>query len=271
LESVELEGKRLLLSGATGGLGRAIAQELAGAGAPLVLSSRKGEELERLAGSLPGRADRHETIVADLAEAGAAEDLVERAGDLDGLIANAALPATGRLESFSSEEVQRALRVNFESPVLMARALGPRLAKKGEGHLVFISSLSGKVGSPRSSLYNATKFGLRGFVFGLREDLHPHGVGVSVVSPGFVREAGMFADSGAKPPPGLGTTTPKKVAAAVARAIRTNRNEITVGPMRLRLLTEFGYRHPELAARVQRRGGAQRIAEKLAEGQSDKR
>jgi len=268
---VELEGKRVLLSGATGGLGRAIAGQLAGQGAALVLSSRKGDELDSLAESLPGGAVRHISVVADLAEPGAAEDLVERAGDVDGLVANAALPATGRLENFSSEEVQRALRVNFESPILMARALGPQLAEKGDGHLVFIASLAGKVGSPRSSLYNATKFGLRGFAFGLREDLHPHGVGVSVVSPGFVRGAGMFADSGAKPPPGLGTTTPGKVAEAVADAIRRNRNEITVAPMRQRLAVEFGYRHPEFAASVQRRGGAEQIAEELADRQSHKR
>jgi short-subunit dehydrogenase len=261
----------VLLSGATGGLGRAIAGELAAQGAVLILSSRKGEELDRLAQSLPGAADRHLTIVADLAKPGAAEELVERAGDIDGLVANAALPATGRLESFSSEEAQRALRVNFESPILMARALSPRLADRGEGHLVFIASLAGKVGSPRSALYNATKFGLRGFAFGLREDLHRHGVGVSVVSPGFVREAGMFADAGSKPPPGLGTTTPKKVAEAVVHAIRRNRNEITVAPMRQRLVAEFGYRHPKFAASVQRRGGAEQIAEDLAAGQSDKR
>jgi short-subunit dehydrogenase len=268
---VELAGKRVLLSGATGGLGRAIAVELAAQGASLVLSSRKSDELDRLAESLPGAADRHVPVVADLAEPGAAEELLERAGNLDGLIANAALPATGRLEHFSSDEVQRALRVNFESPILMARALGPKLAEKGEGHLVFIASLAGKVGSPRSSLYNATKFGLRGFAFGLREDLHPHGVGVSVVSPGFVRDAGMFADSGAKPPPGLGTTTPDKVAEAVVRAIREDRNEITVAPLRQRLAVEFGHRHPEFAARVQRRGGADKIADDLAAGQADKR
>jgi short-subunit dehydrogenase len=271
LDDVELEGKRVLLSGATGGLGRAIADELAGQGALLVLSSRKGEELDRLARSLPGGDQRHRTIVADLAEPRAADELVEQAGDLDGLVANAALPATGRLESFSSEEIQRALRVNFESPILLARALAPKLAENGEGHLVFIGSLSGKVGSPRSSLYNSTKFGLRGFAFGLREDLHPHGVGVSIVSPGFVREAGMFADASMKPPPGLGTTTPEKVGRAVVRAIRSNRNEITVAPRRQRFIAEVGYRHPEFAARIQRRGGAEQIAEQLAEGQSDKR
>jgi short-subunit dehydrogenase len=268
---VELEGKRLLLSGATGGLGRAIAEELAGQGASLILSSRKKDDLEALAESLPGGAPRHQVIVADLAEAGAAEKLAKDAGDVDGLIANAALPATGKLERFSSEEVHRALRVNFESPILMSHAIAPKLAKQGDGHLVFISSLSGKVASPRSSLYNATKFGLRGFAFGLREDMHPQGVGVSIVSPGFVREAGMFHDAKSKPPPGLGTTTPEKVARAVVRAIEHDRNEITVAPRRQRFLSELGYRHPEFAARVQRRGGADRIADELAAGQADKR
>ena len=154
---------------------------------------------------------------------------------------------------------------------MMARELGPKLAEKGEGQIVLIASLAGKVGTPRSSIYNATKFGLRGFAFGFREDMHPHGVGVSIVSPGFVREAGMFHDAASKPPPGVGTTTPGKVAKAVAEAIRRDRNEITVAPLRQRLLAEFGYRHPEFAARVQRSGGADRIAADLAAGQADKR
>ena len=268
---MELDGKRILISGATGGLGRAIAEQLAACGAKLVLSSRTEKELRELARSLPGGSRRHKVIVSDLAKARAAEKLVEQAGQLDGLVANAALPATGKLESFSQREIDRALRVNLESPIKMARALAPELERRGEGHIVLIASLSGKVGSPRASLYNATKFGLRGFAFGLREDLHPKGVGVSVDSPGFVREAGMFHDSNSKPPPGLGTTTPKKVGKAVVRAIRSNKNEITVAPMRQRFVTEIGYRHPEFAGRTQRRGGAEKMAEKLAEGQSDKR
>lgn len=261
----------MLLSGATGGLGRAIAEALADQGARLVLSSRKEKDLKEVARSLPGGARRHKVVVADLAKDRAAAKLVRDAGDVDALVANAALPATGKLESFSERELARALRVNLEAPIMMARELGPKLAAKGEGHVVLIASLAGKVGSPRSSIYNATKFGLRGFAFGFREDMHPHGVGVSVVSPGFVREAGMFADAGSKPPPGLGTTTPAKVGQAVVKAIVRNRNEITVAPRRQRLLTEIGYRHPEFAARVQRSGGAERIASDLAAGQADKR
>jgi short-subunit dehydrogenase len=261
----------VLLSGATGGLGRAIATQLAANGAKLVLSSRREKELRELARSLPGGARRHKVIVSDLAEDGGAAKLVKQAGNVDILVANAALPATGKLESFSERELTRALRVNFESPIAMARELAPKLERKGAGHVVLISSLSGKVSSPRSSLYNATKFGLRGFAFGLREDLHPHGVGVSVVSPGFVRDAGMFHEAGTGDTAGLGTTTPKKVAKAVVRAIRQNRNEITVATRRLRFISEIGYRHPEWAARIQRRGGASDKAEALAAGQREKR
>ena len=268
---MELEGKTVLLSGATGGIGRAIADALAAEGASLVLSSRRNDELQQLAQALPGGAERHRVVVVDLAEPGGAEGLVEAAGDLDGLVANAALPASGKLEHFSSNEVQRAIRVNFESPILMGRVLGPKLAAKGAGHLVFISSLAGKVGTPRSALYSSTKFGLRGFAFALREDLEPHGVGVSIVSPGFVRGAGMWADADVDPPPMIGTTTPEKVARAVVRAIERNRNEITVAPMRQRFVAEIGYRHPGFAARLQRRSGAEQIADDLASGQAHKR
>jgi short-subunit dehydrogenase len=248
-----------------------MAEQLADKGAKLVLSSRKKAELTELAKSLPGGARRHKVIVSDLAKPGAPAKLVRDAGNVDVLVANAALPATGHLHSLSATDVQRALTVNLEAPILMARELAPKLTKKGEGHIVMIASLSGKVGSPRSSIYNATKFGLRGFAFGLREDLHPQGVGVSIVSPGFVDEAGMFADANSKPPPGVGMTTPKKVGKAVVRAIRRNRNEITVAPRRQRFLAEFGYRHPEMAGRVQRSGGASELADQLAAGQADKR
>ncbi len=268
---MELDGKRVLLSGASGGIGQAVAARLADAGAKLVLSSRREPELKELARALPGGERRHKVIVSDLAKAGAAAKLIGDAGDVDVLIANAALPASGLLEDLTANEISRAMRVNLEAPILMSRELAPALVKRGEGHIVLVASLSGKVGTPRASLYNATKFGLRGFAFGFREDMHPHGVGVSIVSPGFVREAGMFHDSGADPPPGVGTTTPAKVAKAVDRAIRRNKVEITVAPRRTRAISEIAYRHPGPAASMQRRGGADEIAKSVASGQTDKR
>ena len=268
---MQIEGKRILVSGATGGLGTAIAHRLASEGAALVLSARNRDALEALAGELPGGASTHQVVESDLTEPDAPERLIDASGDLDGLIANAALPGTGRLESFSDDELRRAVRVNFEVPLVMARELAPRLAARGGGHLVFVASLAGKVASPRGSLYSSTKFGLRGLAFGLREDLRPEGVGVSLVSPGFVRDAGMFHDTGSEAPAVLGTTTPEKVARAVSKAIRKDRSEITVAPVRQRVAAEIGYRHPEWAARIQRIGGAEGIVGELEDRQIEKR
>ena len=265
---VELSGRTALLTGATGGLGRAIAKALADRGAVLALSSRKGEELEALASELPG--DGHRSVVCDLAEPGAALRLLEEAGTVEVLIANAGLPASGRLDGFSQEEIERALRVNLESPVRMARELIPGMQDRGEGHLVFVSSISGKVATARASLYAATKFGLRGFALCLRDDLRDAGVGVSVISPGAIAEAGMFADSGAKPPPGLGTGTPQEVAAAVVEAIERNRAEISVAPRRQRAVARLAMMAPELSGRVAGRQAA-RVADEIARGQTGKR
>ncbi len=267
---MELAGRKTLLTGATGGLGRSIAAALAANGAELVLSGRKADALEALAAELPGEA--HRTIPADLAEPGAAEKLAAEAGEVDILVANAGLPGMGLLTDFSPEQVTRALRVNLEAPILMARALYPSMVERGSGHLVFVSSLSGKVASPRSSVYNATKFGLRGFAFGLRTDLGPKGIGVSVVAPGFVREAGMFAESGASPPPGMGTTTPDKVAAATVKAIERNKLETVVAPLQLRAMSHFALATPSISDRAQSGSAGQKAAKAVADGHSpDKR
>jgi len=265
---MDLAGKTVLLTGATGGLGRAIAGALAGRGAKLVLSSRKQAELDQLAGSLAG--DGHRTIVSDLAEEGAALQLLEQAGEVEVFVANAGLPASGRLEEFSQEQIERALRVNLESPVRIARELLPGMSARDSGHLVFVSSISGKAATARASLYAATKFGLRGFALCLREDMRGTGVGVSVVSPGAIRAAGMFADSAAKAPPLMGTGTPEQVAAAVLRAIEHDRGEITVAPLRQRALSRVAVNAPELSGRLA--GGlATSVADEIAAGQTDKR
>jgi short-subunit dehydrogenase len=264
----KLDGKSVLLTGATGGLGRAIAAALATRGASVILSSRKQDELEQLAASLPGRG--HRVVVSDLADDGAALALLEAAGEIDVLVANAALPGSGRLESYSHAEIDRLLRVNLDSPIRMARELVPRFLERGSGHLVFVSSISGRASAPRSSLYAATKFGLRGFAFCLREDLRGTGIGVSVVSPGAIRDAGMFADSAAPPPPGLGTGTPEQVGAAVVTAIARNRREVTVAPRRQRVAAAFAANAPELAGRLAG-SVATRAADQIAAGQTNKR
>jgi short-subunit dehydrogenase len=267
---MELAGRSTLLTGATGGLGRAMAAALAAKGAKLILSGRKAAALQALAVELPG--EGHGVLPADLAEPGAAEKLAADAGEVDILIANAGLPGAGLLTDFTPEQVTRALRVNLEAPMLMARALSPQMLDRGEGHLLFVASLAGKAASPRSSIYNATKFGLRGFALGLRADLAPNGVGVSLVSPGFVREAGMFADAGAKPPPGMGTTTPAKVAAAVVKAVEHDKVELAVAPVSQRAMAHFALGSPSISVRAQSGSAGQNTAKAVADGHSqDKR
>lgn len=266
---MELAGRTALLTGATGGLGRAIATAMAERGAKLVLSGRVPDALEALAAELPG--DGHRVVPSNLAEAGAAERLAADAGDVDVLIANAGLPGTGRLPDFSSEQLTGTLRVNLEAPILLARALEPAMLERGSGHMVFVSSLSGKSATPLSSIYNATKFGLRGFALGLRADLDPQGIGVSLVSPGTIREAGMYADSGAAPIPGLGTGTPAQVANAVVKAIEKNKVEVTVAPPQQRFLAHFALTSPGISVKIASGDAGQKAAAAVAEGQTNKK
>ncbi len=261
-------GSRALVTGASGGLGAAIARVLHARGAELVLSARRTDALEQLRHELGG-APRLEP--ADLAEPGAARDLVDRAGEVDLLVANAALPASGPLDGFTPEEIDRAIEVNLRVPAQLARALLPGMRERGRGHLVFIGSLNGRVATAGSSLYSATKFGLRGLAGGLRDDLHGSGVGVSVVAPSFVSGAGMYADTGVDLPRGVGTVTPEAVGRGVVRAVERNRAEVNVAPLALRLGARVYELAPGPTAALQRRLGSHEIADRMARAQSGKR
>jgi short-subunit dehydrogenase len=263
---VNLDGRTVLLTGATGGLGHAIARRLRAAGSSLVLSGRRTDVLEPLAAETGAR-----SIAVDLAEPDAVRRLADECADVDVLVSNAGLPGSGLLTSFSVEEIDRALAVNLRAPMVLARVLSERMVARGGGHLVFMSSLSGKVGTPRTPVYSATKFGLRGFAQSLREDLRPSGVGVSAIFPGFVRDAGMFHDTGTKLPPGVGTVSPEDVAGAVVRAIERNRGEVDVAPVGLRAGAKAAGLAPDLAATVQRKLGGHRIAEDHVTAQTTKR
>jgi short-subunit dehydrogenase len=257
----------VLVTGATGGLGHAIARAFATRGANLVLTGRRADVLEKLVADVGGRA-----LPCDLARRDQVDHLIEELRDIpfDVLVANAGLPGTGLLTALPQEQIDRLLEVNLRAPIALARELAPGMMERGRGHMVFMSSLSGKAASPSSSLYAATKFGLRGFALSIREDLRPHGVGVSVVLPGFIRDAGMFADAKVKLPPGIGTRTSEEVAAAVISAIERNRAEVDVAPATLRFGATVAGAAPGMAATAQRLLGGRRLASDVASGQRSK-
>jgi short-subunit dehydrogenase len=258
--------QRVLVTGATGGIGQAVARAFSAQGADLVLSGRRADVLEALAGELGAQA-----VVADLGDRDALDRLVTQAGEIDVLVANAALPGSGRLVTLSQAQVDITLEVNLRAPVALARALLPSMIARDSGHIVFISSLAGKAASPAASLYNATKFGLRGFALGVREDLHGKGVSASVILPGFISDAGMFHDSGVTLPRGVGTRTPEQVAGAVLRAVAEDRAEIVVAPPGLRLGSELAGIAPAFSAWAQRLLGSRAMGERFASGQAAKR
>jgi short-subunit dehydrogenase len=263
---MQLSGSTVLLTGATGGLGQAIAHALKERGAQLILTGRRTDVLEPLAAELGAR-----TLAVDLSIAAEVDRLVREAGQVDVLVANAALPSSGRLDSFSMQEIDRALDVNLRAPIALAHALLPAMIERRSGHLLFMSSLAGKVATPGTSMYNATKYGLRGFAAALRPELRENGVGVSAIFPGFIRDAGMFADAGVKLPSGVGTRSPQDVAKAVVSAIERNRGEVDVAPVAMRVGAIFGGVAPDTAAAFTRRIGGEKIASELIAAQSSKR
>jgi short-subunit dehydrogenase len=263
---VSLLSGNVLVTGATGGIGPAIARAFASHGAHLVLTGRRTEVLEPIAAELGAR-----SVVCDLGDRHDVERLVAEAGDVDILVANAAMPGTGHILELAPDEVDRMLEVNLRAPIALARALAPAMAARGRGHLVFVSSLNGKAATPRTSLYCAAKFGLRGFALSIRDDLRADGVGVSLVYPGFVGEAGMFVDSNVRLPWYLATRSPDQVAAGVIAAVERNRAEVTIAPALLRASTTFASLAPQLASTVSRLFGGEKLAIEFAEGQAEKR
>jgi short-subunit dehydrogenase len=265
--TVSLERSTVLITGATGGIGRAIAHALHDRGAKLVLTGRRVDILDEIA---RGLGDRVEVVGADLASRPDVERLGGRT-DVDVLVANAALPAAGRLQTFGSRELDRALDVNVRAPMQLTLGLLPSMLERGTGHLVYVSSLAGKVASAGSSVYSGTKFAIRGFGYSLSEELRGTGVGVTTVFPGFIRDAGMFHDSGTKLPRGVGTRTPVDVAKAVVEGIERNRAEIDVAPFSLSSGAKVFGVSPPVMSRITRLLGADRVSEELETGQKDKR
>nr|WP_055505380.1 SDR family NAD(P)-dependent oxidoreductase [Nonomuraea pusilla] len=245
---MDVRGARALVTGATGGIGRELARALAARGCRVTVTGRRADVLKALAEQIGGTA-----VPADLTDRDALASLAAGAGEIDILVANAATAAFGPLQECSVAEIDRALDVNLRAPIVLGRLVGERMAQRGSGHLVFVSSLWGKAATRQASLYNATKFGLRGFAQALREDLRPYGVGVSAVFPGFVRDVGLVADAEVPLPRWIGTRSAQDVAQATLKAISRDLGEVDVAPAWLRVAAALGAALPGPAIAAQRR------------------
>jgi 3-oxoacyl-[acyl-carrier protein] reductase len=180
-----LEGKLALVTGATRGIGRAVADELARAGATVVIGFRSGpDEAEALAAELGGRA-----IQADVSSAEEARRLVEEAGDLDILVNNAGLTRDGLLARMPDDDWRAVIETNLSSVFYTCRAVTRPMMKKRAGSIVNISSIVGVHGNWGQTNYAASKAGIIGFTKSLARELGSRNIRANVVAPGYVKTA----------------------------------------------------------------------------------
>jgi 3-oxoacyl-[acyl-carrier protein] reductase len=178
-----LDGKTALVTGASRGIGRAIASELARAGASVVVGYRSGkDEAEALAAELGGRA-----VQADVANGEDAARLVEEAGDLDILVNNAGLTRDGLLARMPDDDWRTVIETNLSSVFYTCRAVTRPMMKKRAGAIVNVSSIVGVHGNWGQTNYAASKAGIIGFTKSLARELGSRGVRANVVAPGYVK------------------------------------------------------------------------------------
>jgi short-subunit dehydrogenase len=259
---MEIRGALAVVTGASGGIGAAIARALDDRGAHLILTGRREDALKSLASELRGA----DIMVCDLADRSQVDGLIRGLDEADILVANAALPATGKLDDFTPDELDRALDVNLRVPMLMTQRLLPSMLARGRGHFVYISSIGGKLPSARLSVYGATKYGLRGFSGSLRHDLVGTGVSASVIFPGSILDAGMLADANLPAAPGTKGRPSADVGRAVVAAIEQDRAEVDVATRPVRVAAKMGVLAPRLMERLTQRDDAIAYADRLTEG-----
>jgi short-subunit dehydrogenase len=175
-------GTRVLVTGASRGIGEAVARAFAARGCTLGLVARSGDQLERLAASLPG--DGHLPLAGDVGDAGSIARAVERFGDVDVLVANAGITHYMPFAELPLEKAEQMDRVNWLGTLYTIKAALPGMLERRRGHIVVVSSGGGVRGFPRAASYNGTKAAQHRFAEALRLELHDTGLSVTTVYPG---------------------------------------------------------------------------------------
>ena len=222
---MELDGKVALVTGASGGIGAAVAHKLYDAGASVGLLSRHGDDLglERGLGLTCDVRDR--AAVADATEA-----VVERFGRLDVVIANAGVGSYGPFLELDPEEVEAMIDINLKGTLYTAAATLPHLIDSGEGDFISMTSVAGLRGLPGESVYNASKFGQLGFTRSLDHELRERGVRATCICPGGVNTSFAIGTGRTEGDPELeGMLTADEVADVVLFTVTR--------PRRMRILT----------------------------------
>ena len=231
---MSLNGKRILLTGATGGIGYPLAQLLAEKGARLALVDRNGERQQDICAEIVRAGGEAVSLVLDLGLPQAVDSAVAMAkqalGGIDILINNAGLIDFTLFQQQSPARIEQLMQINAVVPMRLAHAVLPHMLAQGEGRIVNIGSTFGSIGFPHHAVYSASKFALRGFSEALRRELDDSGVEVSYIAPRATKTA--LNDSAAvrmMEANNIAMDDPALVAQAIVRAIEQGRKECYIG------------------------------------------
>lgn len=182
----DLSGKKALVTGATGGIGGAIARALHAAGAQVALSGTRQEALDAMVGELQGSV----AVACDLSDSAQTDALIGRAeeamGGLDILVANAGITKDGLLLRMKDDDFQRVLDINLGSYFRLARAASKGMMKRRHGRIIAITSIVGVTGNAGQANYAASKAGMIGFTKSMAAELASRGITANCVAPGFI-------------------------------------------------------------------------------------
>ena len=245
-----MQGKVAIVTGASRGIGRVIAQSLAQKGSKIIAIARSMDNLSKTCQLIEDKGGQATPIMADMIQSENFEVLIERAtsvyGRLDILVNNAGVEQYQHFKKYSSDYIDNCLKTNLHAPILLSKSILPQLLDQGSGYIINIASLAGKKGVSYNSIYSASKSGLIMWTDAIRQELSQTDVNISVVCPGFIRESGMFHDSGQSAPKLLGSSLPQDVANGVIKCILNNSAEVIVNPGPMKPLLALNQISPQL-------------------------
>ena len=266
---MDLKNKVAIVTGASRGIGIYIAERLARKGVNLALAARTEQDLRDTAEKIERFGTKVITVPTDVTKRADLKTLVRRTtqelGGVDLLVNNAGVEKLSSFSEIDLDDIEWIIKTNVTAVEWLTRLVVPEMVTRGSGHIVNIASMAGKVGLPYNAVYSSSKHALIGFTWSLRQELKPHGIGVSAVCPGFVTEAGMFASWGDANTPGIAKpVTPGEVAEATIRAVEKNRPEVLVVRGIGKVADVVHAVSPDFAGAVARRGGLYAYLEKGA-------
>ncbi|MES1954297.1 SDR family NAD(P)-dependent oxidoreductase [Salinisphaera hydrothermalis] len=242
----DLSGRRALVTGASSGVGEAVARQLRAAGAQVAIAARRADRLQRLADEIGAVAQPADVGMSEACIA-LIESTVAALGGLDILVNNAGAHHRGDFATQSAEHLAAMVDVNLRAPVVLSRAALPHLRSAEHGAIVNVGSVAGRMPVPGSATYSATKAGLRTLTYALAEECRGTNVGVSVVSPGPIATDFILADIDAVTDLTFSQpmSTPEQIADLVLACIADGRVERT-RPASTRVMTTLGSLFPAL-------------------------